>query len=200
MRTATLAAVVITALFASIASAETLCIVTSQTGNNVSVDCSNTNPQIWPNDTRSYAFSSGSPSICLDGQFVCGFEPNGDTEEAAVGSNQYGWSISRSSTDPLDTVGPVAVGAVPLYLWMFCSEGDGVSAVEFALQGSASVLLLGVTPMNGWLNAGSGSQILMAVGGCPTGPVLAATVLVLNLNEPVSVESETWSDVKAMYR
>ena len=75
-----------------------------------------------------------------------------------------------------------------------------MAGAEFAIQTTGPDLThVATTPMNGVLNAGTTDQLLLAVGGCPTGPFLAATLLMV-VTDPISVESETWSEVKALYR
>jgi hypothetical protein len=98
----------------------------------------------------------------------------------------YGWSISASSTDPFVNTTPFVAGVQTVYLWLVCSTPapagpGGMAAAEFALCSSnPSNVILATTTMNGFLNAGSPTQLLLAVGGCPTGPVHAANILMMN--------------------
>ena len=93
----------------------------------------------------------------------------------------YGWSISGSSTDPEINSGSVAPGLpANLYLWLNCSPVDGISAVEADVQVNG-LLFLSFVPLNGVLNAGASTALLLAVGGCPTAPFLAGSLSVLNL-------------------
>lgn len=111
----------------------------------------------------------------------------------------YGWSLSSSSKNSFANSGPLE-GVATLYLWLHCAGQEGVAASEFVVEvlGEDLIFLASVT-RNGFLNAGSGTHFQLAAGGCPRGPVVAAELLFLVV-PPVSVESETWSDVKAMYR
>ena len=96
-------------------------------------------------------------------------------------TENYGWSISASSTDPGVNVGSVAPGLpASLYLHLDCTTIDGMAAMEanIAVNG---LLFLSFTPLNGVLNAGAGPALLLAVGGCPTADFLAGTIGVLNL-------------------
>ncbi|MFN8178319.1 MAG: FlgD immunoglobulin-like domain containing protein [bacterium] len=97
---------------------------------------------------------------------------------SAVAQHQYGWTISASQTDPHANTGGIAAGGLGhLYLWYMCSVGGGMSAADFGLQ-STGVIFAGFSPLSGFLNAGSGSNLLLAVGGCPTGPVVAGDITV----------------------
>jgi hypothetical protein len=93
--------------------------------------------------------------------------------------NRYGWTISNSMTDPLSNTGTATSGVTSLYLWFFCSSTEGMAAAEFDIEASG-MSHLGTTTMNGFLNAGGTSNLLLAVGRCPEGPVVAATLLVLD--------------------
>jgi hypothetical protein len=96
---------------------------------------------------------------------------------------QYGWTISSSAVDPFVNTGtvPGPGSLLTLYVWYQCSVKDGMSAAEFGLQssnGANSILAFNV--MNGFLNAGSATQPLLAVGSCPLGPVAAGNMLILS--------------------
>lgn len=94
----------------------------------------------------------------------------------ALGQNNfYGWTISSSSSNPDVNSGPVNPQPFSLYLWFKCSASGGMSAAEFDFAAPEGVLNFGFSPMNGFLNAGSASHLLLAVGGCPTGPVVAGS-------------------------
>jgi len=102
----------------------------------------------------------------------------------AAAQNTFGFTISNSTTDPLSTSGAIAPGPNQftgnLYLWFYCSEEQtGLSAAEFdvvELQGGGPPIAFNPAP--GFLNAGTASQILLAAGGCPTGPALAGAFVV----------------------
>ncbi|GJM44483.1 MAG: hypothetical protein DHS20C21_13250 [Gemmatimonadota bacterium] len=176
--------------FATGAFAGELCLVDSPNAINATVNCSQ--PQLlWDNSYVGYS-TEGAP--CEVGTF-CGFDP-----QRNEGLEGYRWLISASDTDPYENTGPLPQGIVELSLWLECSVSEGMAAVEFGLDNPDGTLIpLALAPQNGFLNAGTPTHILMAVGGCPTGPVLAAYLLVLNLG-PVSVESQSWAGIKSMYR
>lgn len=100
--------------------------------------------------------------------------------ESAGAENRYGWTISNSQTDPFQNTGTATSALTTLYLWFQCSTDDGMSAAEFAIEASGPAHI-GTLPMNGFLNAGGTSNLLLAVGGCPEGPVVAANLLVIDL-------------------
>ncbi len=100
----------------------------------------------------------------------------------AAGAEEYGWTISDSPTNPLSNTGTLIPGGLQsLYLWLYC--GDGMAAAEFRFESDnpGSNIILVTTTQNGFLNAGTTTDLLLAVGGCPTGPVVAAEILVLAL-------------------
>ena len=90
----------------------------------------------------------------------------------AGGVAEYGWRISGSDADPFLNSGDVPAGRLSLCLWLQCTVGDGVSAAEFDLAPPTGVIVLSFAPRNGFLNAGDPEHLALAVGGCPTGPVL----------------------------
>jgi hypothetical protein len=93
--------------------------------------------------------------------------------------NPYGWSISNSFTNALSNTGAFVPGVITLKLWFVCSsplnppEGflggpGGMSAAEISfVSKNPANLLLAATAKNGYLNAGTGANFLLAVGGCP---------------------------------
>jgi hypothetical protein len=62
--------------------------------------------------------------------------------------------------------------------------GNGLSVIDFV-------------PMNGFLSAGSGQRVLIAVGGCPSGPVVAGRI---DVEVAVGVTPVTWGRIKSDYR
>jgi hypothetical protein len=95
---------------------------------------------------------------------------------SAFGQNRYGWTISNSNADPFSNSGaPLPFGTY--YLWYQCSTVDGISAAEFDIV-SLGISHLATIVQNGFLNAGGTANLLLAVGGCPLGPVVAANLLV----------------------
>ena len=101
-------------------------------------------------------------------------------------SEPYTWTISGDSTNPFANTGSFLPGLQTLYVWLACCNlpdplMDGMSAAEFGLfSTNPANVILAMTPMNGFLNAGSPTEPLLAVGGCPCGPVAAASMLVLS--------------------
>jgi hypothetical protein len=68
-----------------------------------------------------------------------------------------------------------------LYLWLDCNVSGtlGMAAAEMdvvELRGAGAPISFG--PLNGFLNAGSATALLLAVGGCPSGPILAGAFTV----------------------
>ena len=112
---------------------------------------------------------------------------------------EFGWTISASDADPRVTAAAIG-GQQTLYLWLLCTSclrpPSGVSAAVFDLIGTIPVQSF--TPVNGFLNAGTDTAVLLAVAGCPRGPIVAAEILV-NL-PPVSVDPQSWGMLKARYR
>lgn len=99
---------------------------------------------------------------------------------ASAQQYRYGWTISKSSTDPFVNTGAPTPGIDNLFLWFQCSTVDGLAAVDFVVnvEPPGSIAILAFTPSNGFLNAGSPTALLLAVGGCPAGPVLAGNWIV----------------------
>lgn len=98
----------------------------------------------------------------------------------------YTWTISESSTNPFANSGAFLPGLQTLYLWLACCNlpdpiQDGMAAAEFSLLSKDPAnIILASTAINGFLNAGTSIDLLLAVGGCPCGPVAAMSILVLN--------------------
>jgi hypothetical protein len=92
---------------------------------------------------------------------------------SAFAEYEYGWTVSNSPTDPLANTGASTPGIVNYYLWFYCSTTDGMSAAEFNGAATGGIIPLAFTATNGFLNAGGATNLLLAVGGCPLGPVSA---------------------------
>lgn len=105
---------------------------------------------------------------------------------SAMAQNHYQWSISRSLTEPCDNTGPVAAGVATMALWYNDNDADGMSAADFGVSANAGNVVLAFNTANGFLNAGNSTALLLAVGGCPSGPVMAGTWLVLK-NVPLDM-------------
>lgn len=96
---------------------------------------------------------------------------NGPVLEEAVFTSTlpgqgYDFTISASATSPLVSDATPTGTARSLYLWMTCSD-LGISAFETGVSGSLPVL--GFEPMPYVLNAGGPTNLLLALGGCPSG-------------------------------
>jgi len=96
-------------------------------------------------------------------------------------SKPYGWGISASLVDPYVNTVPVAPGLQTSYLWLLCSSTDmGITSAKFSLvTTNPANQILNFNTMNGFLNAGNNTNLLLAVGGCPSGPVVAGAILML---------------------
>lgn len=100
--------------------------------------------------------------------------------QAGGGTGAYEWKVSFSNTDENVQVSPPLGGApVPIYLWYtgcnaVSGAGPGMSAAEMDAV-FTTWSQFGFSPSNGFLNAGSGTSLLLAVGSCPTGPVVAGS-------------------------
>jgi hypothetical protein len=96
----------------------------------------------------------------------------------AAQAQAFSWTVSNSITNPLSPSGPIGAGpnmfAGNLYLWLYCAYDNGMAAAEMdvvELRGGGAPT--GFAPLNGFLNAGMATALLLAVGGCPHGPVVA---------------------------
>ncbi|MFN8176386.1 MAG: hypothetical protein U0167_00505 [bacterium] len=102
-------------------------------------------------------------------------------------ANYYGWMISSSQVDPQANTGGIASGGLGhLYLWYYCNGVGGMSAADFGLA-ATGVVFAGFSTLNGFLNAGSGPNLLLAVGGCPWGPIVAGDITVFYFGGPGSL-------------
>ena len=98
----------------------------------------------------------------------------------SVSARDFGWTLSNSPTDALANSGTFTAGILTLYLHYYCTnDGNGLASAEFDIQStSAANLVLAFTALNGFLNAGGATNLLLAVGGCPYGPVAAGNFLI----------------------
>jgi hypothetical protein len=55
-----------------------------------------------------------------------------------------------------------------------------MAAAEMSLDTVPLGSVLAFNGMNGYLNAGNATNLLLAVGGCPLGPIVAGSILVLH--------------------
>jgi hypothetical protein len=85
------------------------------------------------------------------------------TEHAILGvgaTKAYDFTISASATDPFANTSPPAYGIRNLYLWVTCAPA-GVAAFETGVGGTLAPVAF--VPMNGVLNAGNATDLLLAV-------------------------------------
>lgn len=83
----------------------------------------------------------------------------------------YGWSLSFSSTDPDVNAGAALPGFGTVYLWLRCTtdvDPGGAAAYGAHVSATGGAFIAGFTPSAGVLNAGNATDLLLAVGGCPT--------------------------------
>jgi hypothetical protein len=104
-----------------------------------------------------------------------------------------GWTISSSAADANANTGTAgAPGTLTtLFLHYACNNtppsgpGTGMTAMEADLSVAP---LAPLAVMNGFLNAGTANQkLLLVVGGCPTGPLVAGSLLYLNTGIPLNI-------------
>jgi hypothetical protein len=89
-------------------------------------------------------------------------------------AGDVGWTLSDSPTSAFSNLGSPVAGLVSIYLWFYCiNAAEGLASAEFGIAGTS--VPLSFTPANGFLNAGGAANLLLAVGGCPYGPVMAGT-------------------------
>ncbi|NNE44468.1 MAG: hypothetical protein HKN12_09680 [Gemmatimonadetes bacterium] len=169
------------------AAASSLCFVPAPNGNNVSVECDILT--VWDNDWAGYA--TDPAERCTSEPGLPGFIPC--PQVSPWTGSPYGFTLSTSDVYHDLNFGPLTGTPAVLYLWYACGSAV-VSAAEFSIGGDLNVLAF--VPMNGFLNAGSATDLLLAAP-CTNGPVVAGMFFV---EEPVSVESETWGGVKSLYR
>jgi hypothetical protein len=95
-------------------------------------------------------------------------------------AEDYLWTISASATDPYMNTGAPNPGVLTtLHVWLACST-MGMSAAIFELEADG-MTVLAFTPCCGFLNVGAPSPcLLLATGGCPSGPIRAGELLVLD--------------------
>jgi hypothetical protein len=91
----------------------------------------------------------------------------------------YCWSVSHSSQDPLVNTGLPNAGVDNLFLWLFGSD-QGMAAAEMSLDSLPPGQVLAFNVMNGFLNAGDATHLLLAVGGCPGAPIISGSILILH--------------------
>ena len=180
---ATLVLAILTGLVSPGVAGELCLLPSAANGVNVSVNC--VELRILPNEWIGYRSGGGNPCQYNPGAFCLFSQPD-----------RFGWTISGSQTSPYENTAAAPGGTGQLYLWYVCgSHPQGLASSEFDVGGTIAVHSF--TPLNGFLNAGDATHLLLAIGGCPMGPILAGT---FQVHDPVAVESETWGMIKSMYR
>jgi hypothetical protein len=96
----------------------------------------------------------------------------------------FGFTISGSATSPDVNSIPVTPGLQTVFLWLKCCNlprdlPQGIAAAEFGLVSTnPDNVILAFTPAGSWLNVGSGTNLILAIGGCPCSFSLAGSILV----------------------
>lgn len=85
---------------------------------------------------------------------------------AVQADSGYEFSLSASDSDPFENIATPTDTMRNIYLWATCIE-DGLAAFEGDLTSTLTVL--GFNPLNGVLNIGGATNLLLAVPGCPYG-------------------------------
>ena len=94
---------------------------------------------------------------------------------------EFGWTISASDTDPNVNTGLSTNGVRTLYLWLQCGTGNGLAGAEFDLCATGIIPLAFTAAPTFWCSDSPPESILLCAQGCPTGPVVAGSILVLDL-------------------
>ena len=82
----------------------------------------------------------------------------------------FNFTISSSPTDPYQQIDSPTGALRSIYLWITCAE-RGLARLEAGISGT--LLPLAFIPSEGVFNAGSATEINLAVNECPTGDELA---------------------------
>jgi hypothetical protein len=105
---------------------------------------------------------------------------------AGGSTGYYDWQWSFSNADPsMNSSGPLTPGVTTIYLWYTGCNGvdpqPGMTAAEMDVNVSGDLSLIAAfSPSNGFLNAGnSNEKLLLVVGGCPAGPLVAGNYTIL---------------------
>jgi hypothetical protein len=93
-----------------------------------------------------------------------------------------GWTLSRSSTDPLDNIGPATTDTLTVYLWLYCTLDilGGVSGAKFSIFGGVDVFSFEPSP--GVSNSGTIHDLDLTLSGCPPGSFLAGEFLLKGIH------------------
>ncbi len=108
---------------------------------------------------------------------------------ASAAAGVFGWSISASSVDPCVNTGVASNWVTYLYLWYTYDTGTaGLAHGAGNFVAGGSLQLLAFTTRSPFLTHGPIDYVLLAATGCPTGPVVAGDLLVLDLPGSVCFE------------
>lgn len=160
-----------------------------RTGSNRSYDCSGAP---FPHDYIGYDSDGGVPChtrLDVADQCDLGIERGDDLPLL------YGYSISRSGSDPFVNSGPLEETAT-LYLWYVCTKENGLSLAQLSLNGTLTIVSF--TPRSGFLNVGTAADLVLVASGCPAGPIIAGEILVYSGGTPV--QNSPWGSIKSRYR
>ncbi|MBZ0267936.1 hypothetical protein K8I85_07260 [bacterium] len=96
---------------------------------------------------------------------------------AGAMAEPYGWTVSLSSTDPDVNSGPAGGGftTTTFYLWLKCSTDPlpgGAAAAGMTATVAGGAFPGGFNNEAFVLNAGDGTNLQLAIGGCPAGPIV----------------------------
>ena len=80
--------------------------------------------------------------------------------------------------DLCDSRADPTFGVRSLALWHAYAKDVPMAAADLTIEGSLAPLAF--TAINGYLNAGDAVNLLLAVGGCPTPPIVAGTILIVD--------------------
>lgn len=93
----------------------------------------------------------------------------------------FGWSISASSVDPCVNTGVASNGIASLYLWYTYDTGSaGLVGGSGNFVASGSLQLLAFSPRSPFLTSGPVDHVLLVAGGCPTGPIVAGDLVIVD--------------------
>jgi hypothetical protein len=104
---------------------------------------------------------------------------------AVPGASNYGFTLSTSNTDP--HAHRANTSPFIAWLWYFCSPaGQGLTQAEFTVSASGGSVSLAFVA-HGFLNAGSGTTLILANPQCPPPPVVIAAFTVHTQSSPLNV-------------
>lgn len=167
-----------------------VCFVTPPDGYVTTVDCDQITPTEW--QSAYVGFSADAEPCSSDCSFLGCCSP-------LTQSHPYGWTLSASPTDPHVNTGSLAIGVDSLFVFLSCTRDGGAAAAGFSfLPDDPGLVVTGFEPVPGVLNAGTATDPLLAIGGCPRNATLIGTLRLYRIATPVKAAS--WGSVKALYR